>query len=266
MSLKIAINGAAGRMGRRLMALTAADDALELSQAIEYAGHPLMGQTARVIDPEAESDVMLSAELTNDAAALIDFTTPEATIKHAACAAELGIALVIGTTGMTEDQEKIVRDAATKVPVIHAGNYSLGVNLLVRVAGEVARALGDDFNIEIEETHHNQKADAPSGTALMIARSICDALGRDIKKDLVHGRSGRPGPRTKTEIGMHALRLGAVVGEHTAHFASLSERIELTHRAQNRDVFAAGALRAAKWLVGKAPGMYSMDDVLFGKK
>lgn len=264
MALRIAINGAAGRMGRRFMALTAKDEGLLLTQALEYAAHPLMGHAARTIEPESESDVKLASNMTAEADALIDFTTPESTVQRAAEAVKFGMALVIGTTGMTEAQEQAVHDASKKVPVIHAGNYSLGVNLLVRVVGEVAKALGDDFNVEIEETHHNQKADAPSGTALMLARSICDALGRDIKTDLVHGRSGRPGPRTNKEIGMHALRLGAVVGEHTAHFGSLFERIELTHRAQNRDVFAAGALRAAKWLAGKAPGMYSMDNVLFG--
>lgn len=265
MSVRIAINGAAGRMGRRLMALTVSDPDLDLAGALEYDAHPRLGAPVSDIEPEATARLALTASLADmDADALIDFSTPEGTMRRAREAAEKGIALVIGTTGMTAEESAVVEEASKRIPIIHAGNFSLGINLLVRVAGEVAKALGEDFDIEISETHHNQKADAPSGTALMLAHSICKVQNLDPAKTLVDGRTGRPGARPKGEIGMHALRMGSVVGDHTVHFGSLFERVELTHKAQTRDVFAAGALRAAKWLVGKAPGFYTMDDVLFG--
>lgn len=265
MPVRIAINGAAGRMGRRLMALTVSDPDLDLVGALEYDSHPRLGAPVAEIEPEAAARIELTATLSGIGAdAMIDFSTPEGTVRRVREAAEAGIALVIGTTGMTPEESAVVQEASTRVPVIHAGNFSLGINLLVRVAAEVAQALGEDFDIEIAETHHNQKADAPSGTALMLAHSICKAQNRDPADTLVDGRTGRPGARPKGEIGMHALRMGSVVGDHTVHYGSLFERVELTHKAQTRDVFAAGALRAAKWLVGKAPGLYTMDDVLFG--
>lgn len=263
MTTRIAIAGAAGRMGRRLMALAADDPKLELVQALEYEGHPMMGKPVGAIEP-GTGDVALSAKLTGGAEVLIDFSVARSAAAMAEAASATGTALVLGTTGLEEAALAAVEKAAGSIPVVHAPNFSLGVNLLFKIAGEVAKALGDDFDIEITESHHNQKADAPSGTALGIARSICTATGRNIDKDLVNGRSGKPGPRTKREIGMHALRLGSVIGEHTAHFGSLFERLELTHRAETRDVFAAGALRTAKWLAGKKAGRYSMEDVLFG--
>ncbi len=266
MGVKIAINGAGGRMGRRLMALCSADAGLDLAAALEYDGCPLNGRAVSEIEPEVKNggEVKFTPGLECAVDAMIDFSTPEGTVARVKEAAEKGVALVIGTTGMDKEQLAAVAEAAKKVPVIHAANYSLGVNLLVKVAGEVAKALGEDFDIEITEAHHNKKVDAPSGTALAIAQSICDSTNRDMDKDLVHGRSGRPGARTKKEIGMHAIRMGSVVGDHTAHFGSEFEIVELSHRAQTRDVFAAGALRAAGWLAGKEPGMYSMQDVLFG--
>lgn len=264
MSIRIAINGAAGRMGRRLMALAIADPDLELAGALEYDGHPRLGVPVSEIEPEAAARVVLTSSIQDiQADAMIDFSTPEGTMRRVREAADQGMALVIGTTGMTPEEARVVQDASTRVPIIHAGNFSLGINLLVRVAAEVAKALGEDFDIEISETHHNQKVDAPSGTALMLAHSICKARDRDPVDTLVDGRTGRPGVRPKGEIGMHALRMGSVVGDHTVQYGSLFERVELTHKAQTRDVFAAGALRAAKWLVGRVPGMYTMEDVLF---
>jgi 4-hydroxy-tetrahydrodipicolinate reductase len=263
MAVRIAVSGAAGRMGRRLIALAGESREVELVQALEYAGHPLLGRPATELAPEAADEVTLESELGADAQVLIDFSLPKGTAARAAEAAERGIGLVIGTTGLDEAAAAAVEAAAERVPVLHAPNYSLGVNLLFRVAAEVARALGAGFDVEIVEAHHNRKADAPSGTALGLAERVCEALGRDPAADLVHGRGGPVGPRTEREIGMHALRLGSVVGEHTVHFGSDHERIELTHRAQSRDVFAAGALRAAAWIAGRAPGRYGMDDVLF---
>lgn len=264
MTISLAICGAAGRMGRRLLALALADKEFQVVQALERRDHPLLGMGMKMIDPSIPSDLRLEFELRSEAQVLIDFTTPESTVTRASDAAAKGIALVVGTTGLSPSQGEVLKEVAKSVPVIHAPNYSLGVNLLFRLAGEIAKVLGPDFDIEIVECHHNQKADAPSGTALGLAKSICAATGRDITKDLVHGRQGRPGARSRQEIGMHALRMGSVVGEHTLHFASEFERIELTHRAQNRDVFASGALRAAKWIVGRPAGFYTMEQVLFG--
>lgn len=267
MGIKLAINGAAGRMGKRLMALALHDTELELVAAIDYAAHPLQGRPIKFLEPEADSLVTLEPAFNTHLPCdvMIDFSTAESSAHRATEAATVGCALVIGTTGLNAQQEAAITLASKKIPIIHAANYSLGVNLLVKIAGEVAKALGEEFDIEIVEAHHNKKVDAPSGTALAIAKRICATTGRNAEADLVHGRSGKPGARSKNEIGMHAVRMGSVVGDHSAYFGSDFEIIELAHRAQTRDVFAAGALRAAKWLVGKAPGMYTMEDVLFTK-
>jgi 4-hydroxy-tetrahydrodipicolinate reductase len=254
---RIAINGAGGRVGQRLQALAADDASLEVvatlvSDGSTRLGHPSCGALA------------YTSALPGGASVLVDFSTPAATMQRAEEAAELGLALVIGTTGLEEAEISRLKALSARVPVLLAHNFSLGVNLLCRIAAEVARALGDDFDVEIVEAHHNRKVDAPSGTAMGLARAVAGALGRDVASDLRHGRQGRSCKRTPREIGMHALRMGSVVGEHTVHFGSEFERVELTHRASNRDVFAAGALRACKWIDGRSPGWYTMDDVLFG--
>lgn len=265
MSIKVGISGAGGRMGRRLMDLTCADSELELSAAIEMAGSPLVGKAIADLEPAAKATTAVMTELKGKVDVVIDFSVPEATIGLLEQIARKEAALVIGTTGFNEEQAARIKKASMLIPIVWAPNMSLGVNLLFKLAGEVAKILGTPYDIEIVEAHHNKKADAPSGTALGLAKSICEATGRDMEKDLVHGRSGRPGPRTHKEIGMHAVRMGSVVGDHSVYFCSEFERIELAHHAQNRDVFAAGALRAAKWVVGKKPGLYDMQDVLFGK-
>uniref|UniRef100_A0A0G4I8L1 4-hydroxy-tetrahydrodipicolinate reductase n=1 Tax=Chromera velia CCMP2878 TaxID=1169474 RepID=A0A0G4I8L1_9ALVE len=269
--VKIAIAGARGRMGQRLSFLSLADPELEFVGAIEHAGHPMSGKKLVDIDPSYGAECTLTLlkslkDLTVKPDVVIDFSMPVGTVERCKEAEELGICMVIGTTGLTAEQTQKVAETAKKTPVIHAMNYSLGVNLMFKVAGQVAKAL-KGFNIEIVEAHHNKKVDAPSGTAWGLADSICASLGKT-RDDVVHGRNPEnPGKRTETEIGMHAVRMGAVVGEHTVYYASDFERIELTHKAQDRDVFAAGALRAAKWLSGKkgSPAMYSMEDVLFGE-
>lgn len=263
--IKLAISGAGGRMGQRLLALSDADETFELVQAIEWSGFPLLGK--RLNDgtrfaPRADN-VTWSAELESGADVLVDFSAPENAVKNAALAAPLGTALVVGTTGLDEEQEEALKAASEKVPVMLAPNYSLGVNLMFKLAAEAARVLGDAYNIEIVETHHNQKVDAPSGTALGIARAVAGELGRDLDKDLVHGRSGKPGKRSVREIGMHALRMGSIAGDHTVYFCNEHECLSITHRAESRDVFASGALRAAKWLVRQKPGFYTMQDMLF---
>ncbi len=263
---RIAINGAAGRMGRRLLALAGADPELEVVCALERAGHEWLGRPIVEVEPEAKGRAVLTERIGGDPQVLVDFSSPAATAALAGLAAEAGLALVVGTTGLTMPELHVLDQTAKRVPLIQTTNFSLGVNLLFQIAGQVAKALGEDFDIEIVEAHHNRKVDAPSGTALSLAEAVCAATGRDPCTDLVHGRSGKPGARPRREIGMHALRLGAVVGDHTVHFGSDFERIELTHKAQNRDVFAAGALRAAKWLAveNRKPGRYTMRDVLFG--
>jgi len=171
------------------------------------------------------------------------------------------MAMVVGTTGLTESQQAAVADAAAEVPIVHAANMSVGVNVLLKVVGEVAKALGPDYDIEIAETHHRFKKDAPSGTAIALARGICEATGRDYGEVAVLGRGGQC-PRNTGEIGMHAIRLGDTVGEHTVHFGCLGETVTLGHSAHTRDTFARGALRAAQWVVGKPAGLYTMQDVL----
>ncbi len=266
MAIKLAICGAAGRRGKRLLALSDADEEFTLVQAVEWSGFPDLGKNinAGIQLASRAEEVVWTTGLAAGADVAIDFSAPESALANAAAASETNIKLIVGTTGLNQDQVEVLKKASAKTSVLYAPNFSLGVNLMFRLAAEAARILGDDYNIEIVEAHHNQKVDAPSGTALGIAKAVTEALGRDMEKDLVHGRSGKPGKRTVKEIGMHALRMGSVVGEHSIYFCNDSERIEISHRAESRDVFVSGALRAAKWIAGKGPGFYSMQDMLFG--
>jgi 4-hydroxy-tetrahydrodipicolinate reductase len=264
MATRVGIRGAAGRMGRRLMALAIEDPELELAAALEAPGSNWVGRPVQDLEPMAKKMTAVSTQMVGKLDVVVDFTSPAALEDLLEEAAGSDVSLVIGTTGIDAEGEHRLEKAAKIIPIVYAPNMSPGVNLLFRVVKEVASALGDGFDIEISESHHNRKADAPSGTAMGLARAICEALGRDIDRDLTHGRSGRPGPRTRKEIGMHALRLGSVVGEHTVHYANDHELIEITHKALSRDVFASGALRAAKWVHGQKPGLYTMEDILFG--
>ena len=264
--IKLAVAGAGGRMGQRLLALSDKDPQFQLTQAIEWAEFPLLGQEVNANAPLAPraNGIKWTGALTADADVLVDFSAPESTAANAKEAARLGIALVAGATGLSDEQEDAIREAGKTVPVIHAPNYSLGVNLMFKLAAEAARVFGDEYNIEIVEAHHNQKVDAPSGTALGILRAVAEPLGRSPKEDAVYGRSGRPGKRTQKEIGMHSLRMGSIAGDHTVHFCSEYECFSITHHAESRDVFVSGALRAAKWIVAQKPGYYTMQDMLFG--
>lgn len=250
-------------MGCRLVALAAQDELLGVAAALERAGHPSIGKDAGAVAGVEPLDVAVSEEV-GDAKpeVLIDFTVPQAMRSALARCVASGTAMVIGTTGLTGDDEAAIDQAAQTIPVLQAPNMSLGVNLLFELAGRVAKQLGDDYDIEITEAHHRFKKDAPSGTALGIARSICQATGKDIDRDVVHGRHGPDVPRQRGQIGMHALRMGDVVGEHIVMFTTLGERLEIAHTATNRDIFARGALTAAKWLAGKPAGRYGMSDVL----
>ena len=251
----IAVNGAGGKMGRLIMDVISEKEGAHLAQALEWDQHPLLGK-------DIHNGAVLSADLTEKAAVLIDFSQPAGTMKRLAECRASKTAMVIGTTGLSVEENAEVDAATTEIPIIYCSNTSLGVNLIFKVAAQIAQSLGEDFDIEIIEKHHRFKKDAPSGTALSIAESICEATGRTVEKDVVNGREGVDAQRKKGEIGMHAVRCGDIVGEHTTIFCSLGERIELTSKVHTRETFARGAVRAAEFLIGKAPGRYNMEDVL----
>jgi len=258
---RIAIAGAAGRMGRRLVALAVESEHYDLVSALEAANHPDAGKDAGDLAGVGVQGVEISHELTEKVDVLIDFSTPAATMEWLETCRARNLGIVIGTTGLSPAQTSAVSEAAKTIPVIHTANYSVGVNMLLTVVGQVAKILGDDYDIEISETHHRFKKDAPSGTALALAKAICDGLGKDPAATLVYGREGHC-PRQEGEIGLHALRVGDTVGDHTIHFGNLGETVTIGHCAHTRDTFARGALRAAAWLAGKPAGLYSMKDVL----
>ncbi len=259
----IAVNGAGGAMGRRIICLAAENEGCQVVAALERPDHPDLGKDAGALAGVGPLGVALSAELTAEADVLVDFSAPEAAVARAKECAGRGIAVLIGTTGLSAEQRAQVEgDAATKVPVLIAPNMSLGVNLLFRLAEDAARALPVGYYVDIIEVHHRRKKDAPRGTAMELARRTCRALGRDPADVLCYGRRGLAGPRRREEIAIHAVRGGDIVGDHTVVFAGEGERIELTHRAGSRDIFARGAIRAALFLAGKGPGVYSMEDVL----
>ena len=252
----VAISGAGGKMGSRLIALTLEQPQyFQLAAALESAASPLLGQ-------DCGAGVCISAELTTPADVLIDFSAPAATRVLLDICRRKKINMVIGTTGLTTADHALIDAAAEDIAILQAANTSLGVNVLLRMVADMARQLGESYDIEIVEAHHNQKKDAPSGTALALAGSIAKATGRSLDKHLVHGRHGTEALRTPGTIGMHALRMGDVVGEHTVYFAAPGERVEVKHIASTRDTFVRGALQAARFISGKNPGRYSMADVL----
>jgi 4-hydroxy-tetrahydrodipicolinate reductase len=258
--VRIAIHGAAGRMGRRLVALSAADPELSVAAALESAGHPELGEDAGVIAGVGPVGTPLSAALDPEVDVVIDFSVPAAAAAIAQTCLEKGIPLVCATTGLDEAQTAKLHQAAEKIPVLWAPNMSLAVNLTMKLAEIAAEALKDkDADVEILERHHRFKEDAPSGTALKFGRIIADVMGQSVHR---HGREGRPGKRPHDEIGYHAIRAGDDPGQHTIVFAMPGETVELAVRATNRDCYAQGALTAAKFLVGKPPAVYAIRDVL----
>jgi len=263
--LKIVVTGAAGRMGRAIVAALAAAPGLSLVGATESAGSPHLGRDAGELAGVGSLKVTVTdtlAPLLATADAVIDFTGPAASVSHAAACAAHGTALVIGSTGFTSEQKAALAEAATRTALVVAPNMSVGVNLLFRLAAEAARVLGPGFDVEVVEAHHRHKKDAPSGTAVRLAEVLAEAMGVDPATDVQHGREGITGARPGGVIGMHAVRGGDVVGDHTVLLLGDGERVELTHRATSRSNFAEGALRAARWLPGRAPGVYDMGDVL----
>jgi 4-hydroxy-tetrahydrodipicolinate reductase len=257
----LAITGVAGRMGQRLVALAHQDKDLQLVAAIERAGHAAIARDAGEVAGVGPIGLAVSAEMEKKPQVLIDFTAPAALRHWLKVCRDRGIAIVVGTTGLADSDHAAIDQAAADVPVLQAPNMSLGVNLLFKIAGEVAKILGDDYDKEIVEGHHRFKKDAPSGTAMGLAEAILKATGK-AKDALVYDRHGDDVVRKPGDIGMHALRIGDEVGRHTAYFAAQGERLELTHVATNRDTFVHGALRAAKWLAGQKPGRYAIADML----
>jgi 4-hydroxy-tetrahydrodipicolinate reductase len=257
----IAITGAAGRMGGRLIALAKQAGDLQIAAAVERAGHPQLGRDAGEIAGIGAIGLPITQEWQSTPRVLIDFTAPSSTRQWLDICRARGIAMVVGTTGLQSADHAAIDEAARDIAVLQAPNMSLGVNLLFKLAAEVAKVLGDDYDIEIVEGHHRFKKDAPSGTAMGIAQAILHATGKS-DDALVQGRHGDDVIRQRGEIGMHALRIGDEVGRHTTYFAALGERLELTHVATSRDTFAHGALRAARWIADKPAGRYAMRDVL----
>jgi len=261
----VVVAGAAGRMGSRLVALLQQETELRLVAALEAPGHPALGRDAGESAGVGRLGIPIAADV--EAALgrdriLIEFSVPEASLAHARLVGRHGGRAVIGTTGFTAAQREELAGIGRGTPLLVSPNMSVAVNVAFKVLADMARMLGDDYDVEIVETHHRFKKDAPSGTALRMAEVVAQALGRDLATTAVYDRHDRLAERTRKEIGMAALRSGDVVGEHTVSFGSLGERLELTHRAHSRDNFARGALRGARFIATARPGLYSMQDVL----
>lgn len=262
MKPKLAVIGAAGRMGKRIMSLAVEDEHFEIVAAIEKKDHPDIGKDAGLVAAAGPIDIKIDTIYPGDADVVIDFSQPKTTDKTIEYCLENQAALVLGTTGLEPEQIKRIETASEKIPVIYGTNMSVGMNVLFSLVGKVASMLGDDYDIEIIEQHHRFKKDAPSGSALTLAENICKSTDRNFPDSVVYGRSGKDALRQKGNIGMHAIRAGDITGIHSVIFSTLGETVALNHTAHSRDGFARGALRAAQWLTGKKPGLYSMPDVL----
>lgn len=263
--VKIGIAGAAGKMGRALVRAVIQHPDLTLGSAWEMKGNPMVGQDAGTLAGCDTCGSIITDDKTrglNNCDMVIDFTMPDATAQMIKLAAEKGKAMVIGTTGLSPEQHHLMQQKAESIAIVYATNFSTGINVLWTLAGKAAAILGESFNAEIIEAHHNMKKDAPSGTALTLLEEICIGKGLDPSKSAQYGREGLIGARTSDEIGVHAVRAGDIVGDHTVLFAGPGERLELKHQAHSRDTFARGAGRAAAWLAGKSSGLFHMSDVL----
>lgn len=263
--LRIAVAGVTGRMGRMLLETIGKNPALKLGAASVSPNNPALGQDAGVVCGLPATGVKTTADLRSvkdQFDALIDFTSPTATLEHLKLCAELGKTLVIGTTGFSEAEKQQIAAAAERTAVVFAPNMSVSVNLCFKLLELTARIIGEESDIEIIEAHHRHKKDAPSGTALRMGEVIANELGRNLKDVAVYGREGHTGERDRKTIGFATIRAGEIVGDHTVLFASAGERVEITHKSSSRLPYATGAIRAAQWLQGKASGLYSMQDVL----
>ncbi len=259
------IAGAAGRMGMRLVALTQETEGVLLAGAIERTGHSTLGKDAGDVAQVGKADILLSDDLLTclaESDVVIDFTGPASCLANLEQVVKASKAMVIGTTGFSHTELTQLKTFAAKIPCVFSPNMSIGINVLVNTIGKIAKALGETYNIEVIEAHHNKKKDAPSGTALKLAEALADGMGWNLEEVAVYARHGITGERKTREIGMQTIRAGDIVGDHTVLFGGPGERIEITHRAHTRDTFARGALRAAEWVVQQPPGLYSMGHVL----
>ena len=253
--MKIAIAGAGGRMGRTLIEAVIADPELTLAAAFDVPGSPIFEKELAGV--EVTADVAAAVSVSD---MVIDFTRPEGTLSHLRACVAARKPTVIGTTGFTQEDKGAISEAAKRIPIVMAANFAVGVNATYKLAETAAQILGDAYDVEIVEAHHRHKVDAPSGTALHLGQVVAKALNRPLQA--VHGRKGDVRERAAKEIGFHSIRGGDIVGEHTVIFAGTGERVEVTVRSQSRTTYAHGALRAAKWLRGRKPGLYGMADVL----
>ncbi|MFZ0930492.1 MAG: 4-hydroxy-tetrahydrodipicolinate reductase [Syntrophobacteraceae bacterium] len=263
--VRAAVAGIAGRMGSRAAQLIGETEGIELTGGFEFSRHPLVGKDlAEAIggSPTGKAIRGRVEDVLEDADVIIDFTTAASSLEHLRAASARGVSMVIGSTGFAPVQIDEASGLATAVSCVISPNMSVGVNILFKMVAEAARLLGDSCDVEIVEAHHRFKKDAPSGTAMKLAQIVADSLGRDLGQVGVYGRHGMIGERSAPEIGIQSVRGGDIVGEHTVIFASLGERMEIVHRAHSRDNFARGAIRAAKWVIGRPAGLYDMSDVL----
>ncbi len=259
------VAGAAGRMGGRIIQLIQKNEDIKLWGAFEKPGHPAIGKDVGEVVGLGKIDIDLRrdiSEVMKDADVLIDFTTPESTLSNIRFIAKTGQATVIGTTGIAGEKEKEVYLLAQRIRCVMSPNMSVGVNVLFKVVEDVSRVLGNDYDMEVVESHHRLKKDAPSGTAMHLAKILADSTGRNLDTDAVYERRGYIGVRRDEEIGIQSIRAGDIVGEHTVIFAGTGERIEIVHRAHSRDNFARGALLASTWVVRQPVGLYDVQDVL----
>ena len=263
--IKVGVIGAGGRMGRMLIEAIQDNPQTTLKAAIERQGSSLVGADAGEVAAIGRLEVQIVDDLKaviNDIDVLIDFSLPAATEQNMQVCAEHNVAMVIGTTGFNEQQEQVLAKASEQVAIVYAGNYSTGVNLSLKLLGMAAKAFGIEADVEIIEAHHKHKIDAPSGTAYMMAEAVAEARGQNLKEVAVYGREGQTGEREAGTIGIHAIRGGEIIGDHTVMFIADGEVVEITHRARARMTFAAGAVRAATWIVQQPAGQYNMQDVL----
>ncbi|GAB3382804.1 4-hydroxy-tetrahydrodipicolinate reductase [Spongiibacter taiwanensis] len=265
MTVRVAVTGAAGRMGKTLIEAVALAEGCELGAAIERPDSSLVGADAGELVGIGKNGIAIVgdiADVTDHFDVLIDFTAPVATLNNARVCGGAGKGMVIGTTGFDATQKQVLADAIGSIAVCQASNFSTGVNLCFKLLDMAARVLGDDVDIEVYEAHHRHKVDAPSGTALSMGQVVADALGRDLDEVAVYGREGQTGARDRQTIGFATVRAGDIVGDHTVMFCAEGERVEITHKASSRMSFARGAVRAAVWLASQHPGKYDMQDVL----
>ncbi len=263
--LKLAVTGAAGRMGRNLIQACFENSRCQLGAAIEHESSPFLNHDAGELAGVGTLNKILGsrlADVTDDFHTLIDFTRPDVTLQNLAGCVANGKNIIIGTTGFSDAEKQQIEDASESIGIVFAPNMSVGVNLCFKLLDIASRVLGDDVDIEVIEAHHRHKVDAPSGTALRMGEVIADALGRNLDECAVYGREGVTGERDGKTIGFETIRAGDIVGDHTVMFAGIGERVEISHKASSRMTFANGAIRAALWLEDKNKGLYDMQDVL----